>query len=107
MKYPGKRHVIRINGEPWQLYVISGCQRTEEVDWAAKTIPTEKVILFWEDFLSFGVVAHELFHAYSAYFHLHSSNVQMRDYEEIVADFLEKRLDTFHKHAKEVWRQVR
>jgi hypothetical protein len=100
-----RRFTTKVNGDRWEVLVTDSDQDVEQ--WLALTDQKARRIIFREDFLTPAIVRHELFHAYHAYLHLHSSDVSHKDHEEIIAEFLEVRGEDFMKHAKDLWRKIK
>lgn len=77
-------------------------------DSMAMTTPGSLLIDFRDDELSVDVVAHELTHAYFKYLHLDSTtNLQVEDFEEIVASWLGTNFMRFAKQANELYDGLR
>ncbi len=92
---------ITISGDRWKYRALDS--KSFEVkhgeDASAATSNDKKVMEFDLAHLSRKTVIHELFHAHCRYLYLGSSSIAWEEFEEIVAEMLEERLDLISEQA--------
>lgn len=113
MKYSYDRSFkLKINDDWWEFYLVTEEEAEEISDdgkgFRALTLTGEDgpCIVFVEGHVTKNVVSHELFHLYVSYFFLDSANIDINDFEEIVAEFLEASLDKFLKIRNKIYNKL-
>lgn len=121
MKYSYDRSFkFKINDDTWEAYLITEDELKEldantgddplfegDDDLPAMVLPSEKCLFLAEGNVDKGIIAHELFHVYNEYFHTKSANLDVDQYEEVVANFLEERLDMFCKKRNFLYKKFK
>lgn len=121
MKYEFDRSFkFKINEDTWEAYLIT-LEELKELDANTGEDPlfegdddtpamilTEKKCLFIvEGNTDKGIIAHELFHIFVEYFNTQSADLDVDQFEEVVANFLEKRLDVFLKIRNKLYNKFK
>jgi phosphoserine phosphatase len=103
-----KTFSITINGDRWKFRIYSREEYEKKVgpDSSAATHPEKRLMSFHAEALSRGAIIHELFHAYCRSLYLESSNVARDDFEEIVAQMLEEKLDVIAEQATQMHKKM-
>lgn len=84
---------IKVKGSKWRYRLLSPelYEKNDFRDGAAATVSSSNTMYFRVDDLAWGHCVHELFHAYVSELHLDSaSSLTKEDFEEIIAEMLEK-----------------
>lgn len=100
-----RKFTFKINDDLWFGYLLTEEECNEldvslnetENGFRALTDPGTKCLFVCEGFASKGIIAHELFHIYVSYFYMDSADIDIVQFEELVAEFLEASLPKFIK----------
>lgn len=99
----------KINGDKWTLKVLSRAAFNElpEIDDGDQgvTYDQERLICFNEEYLTVGLVRHELFHAYWFYLHIPPDSGP-DSIEETMALWFEERSETAGRQAKRLFKEL-
>ncbi len=103
-----RTYSITINGDRWRYRVLptASFEKKHGSDCAAVTSNERKTMEFDEEHLSRKTIIHELFHAHCRYLYLGSSSIAWEEFEEIVAEMLEERLDQISDQATRMLGQM-
>ncbi len=102
-----RSHSITICGDEWTYSILPQTDYDEDpelVDSTAYTDKRARRMVFCAEKFSRGAVVHELFHAYCKYLYLNSASISQDDFEEIVAEMLEDKIDIILTQTKEICR---
>jgi hypothetical protein len=102
---------VKINGSAWTVEIVTTKQmckeRSDGEHLAGLCIPSEHRILIAEDCISYGNVAHELYHAYWSTLYLEDTNeIKLCDIEEIAAAMFADKGQEIVKKAKSVLKRL-
>lgn len=112
-----RKFKMKINDDTWHFILITE-EEALDVDreindltegFRALTLTGDdgRAIFIVEGSVTKGVINHELFHLYVSYFHLDSANIEIEDFEEVVAEFLESNLDKFIRIRNKIYNKLK
>jgi len=108
-----RKFKTRINDDIWECYILTE-EEAQDIDrkyndtedgFRAMTSLEDNCLFFVEGNITKSIIAHELFHVYVKYFYINSANVDMDQFEEIVAEFIEDRLEKFIRVRNRLYAQ--
>lgn len=102
----------KINGDSWTIRVVDTRamkkQRADGEHLAGLCVPAEKTIYIHEENLDYGIIKHELFHAYVSYLHLDDTEeVPLSDIEEIFAGMFTANAEKIIRQAKRITKDLK
>lgn len=121
MKYNYDRSFkFKINDDTWEAYLIT-TEELQELDAStgddplyegddetpAMVMPRKKCLFIVEGHVDKQIIAHELFHIWNEYFFIESADLTVEQYEEVIAKFLEEKLDTFVKMRNKLYNKFK
>lgn len=118
MKYEYDRSFkLKIQDDWWEFYLITD-EEGHELDmklndendgFRAITLTGRdgQCMFFVEGSVTKSVVTHELFHLYVSYLHIGSATIDLDNFEEMIAEFLELHLDKFVKMRNRIYNKLK
>lgn len=101
----------KIKGDKWTFKIVTLkeiAKQADNIEAAGLCVPYEKTIYIREDSVEYGVVAHELFHAFFSYLHLSdTNNIALDDAEEICASLIAAEGEELVKMAKKLTKDLK
>ncbi len=111
---------FKVMDDTWEAYLVTE-DELKELDAKYHTDPdfdgddnvpalvlTEKKSLFiTEGHVNKNIINHELFHIFNEYFYIGSADLDVDQYEEVVASFLENSLDKYLKVRNKLYNQYK
>jgi hypothetical protein len=115
---------FKINSDSWECYLVTDEELKEldaqegndledhlddddNDDAPAMILTQKKCLLICEGCIRKDIVAHELFHIMVEYFYTGSANLTVDQFEEVVANFLEQRLDYFVRTRNSLYKRFK
>jgi regulator of sigma D len=106
---------LKINEETWTFFLITEEEATEldqklndlEEGFKALTVLDDRSVFIVEGSVNQKIIAHELFHIFVWYLRLHSADITVDNFEEIIAELLENDLDRFLKIRKKIYNKYK
>lgn len=109
---------FKVYGDTWEAYLVTN-EELKEIDAResedpfdegedgvpAMILPSKKCLFLSDDKVNKNLITHELFHIIVEYFHIESAHLEVDQFEEVVANFLENRLDYFIKIRNSIYRK--
>ena len=104
-----RKFKLKIQDDYWEFYLITDDEAIEldEDGFCAMTSIEEKCVYFVETHTDKKTITHELFHVYVSYLHLHSAEINLDTFEEIIAEFLEMNLDKFIRFRNKIFNKFK
>lgn len=116
MPHQFDRHFkFKINDDTWSFFLITE-QEAHELDqklndldegFRAMTVKEDRSLFVVEGNVTKEIINHELFHIYVSYFYLDSASLSNEEFEEIIAEFLERDMEKFMKKRNIIYRKYK
>lgn len=112
MKYPqfDRSFNFKFFEEPWEGYLITQEELTELNDGEegiGLTIDEDNCVFIVEENLTKKIVAHEMFHMRVKYFHLGSTDIDRKTFEEMCAEWAGYELEAFLKKRNQIFKKFK
>lgn len=104
---------FNLNGDDWEAYLVTKEELIEHYAEDGETEPdafvdTENRCLFVsERCVSKEILGHELLHMFVESFHINSANLDVDQFEEIIAEFLGYSVDKFIKTRNQLYKKFK
>lgn len=111
---------FKVNDDVWEAYLVTEDELKEldaktgddpefegDDDVPAMVIPNKKCLFITEGHVTKNIINHELFHIFVEYFYIGSADLDTDQFEEVVASFLEHRLDSYLKIRNLLYRKYK
>lgn len=101
---------VTLNDDEWTVYITDEVNITSLVDDGSSPAAfiefDKREMYFDKDHLSLGVVRHEMTHVAISYLCLDDANFDSNQLEEVMADFMCKRLDWFLEKSNYIYNEL-
>lgn len=103
---------VKISGDSWKIKVVTSEemveQREDGENIAGLCVAEERTIYIDEEHVEYGIILHELYHAFFSYLYLDdATTLKLLDLEEITANFFVNKAAEMIKKAKDVTKRLK